>query len=360
MAETSFRLQRADETNAVFIPEIFRSVYGDSFPLNYVYHPELLAKELQQARLSAALAFDAEGQPAGYVSIFHSAPNIRLWEAGNLVVVPTYRSSKVADLLVAAVNTDGFLYTAQDSDGIFREAVCCHYYSQVSGIKSGQADFALALDQLDGPSFKDNQAGSARVSCVINFSEISPPRQPVFLPSIYEKMLDRLFLQLHPRVRSRSVAPLPQDTSSTRSEDYYYESAQTWKVAVWEVGSDWSAFITDLLAEARRRRIISLQITLNMASPFIGAAVAVLRAQAFFFGGLAPRWFDADGLLMQQVFDYETEYDRTKLYSPDSKGIAFLYPLRPGLNPKMSRTRTAKQRRMNDSKNKGGLNHANY
>lgn len=321
MTAPAFRLHRADETNVVLIPEIFRSVYGDSFPVSYVYQPELLAQELQQGRLSAALAFDADGQPAGYVSLFHSAPNVRLWEAGNLVVVPAYRQTEVADLLVAAVNTDGFLYTALDSDGLFREAVCCHYYSQVSSIKTGQFDFALALDQLDGPSFKDNLAGSARVSCVINFSEISPPHQPVFIPAVYAGMLNRLFLQLRPRVHSDSIAPLPQDASSTRSEDHYYEAVQTWKVAVWEIGSEWLAFTANLLAEAKRRKVISLQITLNMACPFIGAAVEVLRAQGFFFGGLAPRWFDADGLLMQQVFGYETEYALTKLYSPTAKEL---------------------------------------
>lgn len=321
MPETSFRLQRADATNAVLIPAIFRAVYGDSFPVPYVYQPEMLVKELQSARLSAALAFDANGQPAGYVSIFHSAPNVRLWEAGNFVVVPAYRKSDVADLLVSAVNKDGFLYVAKDSDGVFREAVCCHYYSQVSGIKSGQADFALALDQLDGPSFKDNLAGSARVSCVLNFKEGSPPRQPVFVPSVYGTMLERLFLQLRPRVRFVSVGVLPQDGSSTRWEDHYYESVQTWKIAVWKVGPDWPAFTDNLLAEAKRRGVISLQITLNMACPFIGAAVEVLREKGFFFGGLAPRWFDADGLSLQQVFGYETEYDLTKLYSPMAKEL---------------------------------------
>lgn len=147
MAETSFRLQRLDESNVVHVPDIFRSVYGDAFPVPHVYRPELLAQELWQGRLSGALAFDGSGQAAGYVSIFHSAPNVRLWEAGNLVVVPAFRRSDA------------------------------------------------------------------------------------------------------------------------------------------------------------------------------GEAVRELRAQGFFFGGLAPRWFDADGLLLQRVFGYETEYDRTKLYSPVAKEL---------------------------------------
>ena len=321
MAETSFRLQRLDETNVVHVPDIFRSVYGDAFPVPHVYRPELLAQELRQGRLSGALAFDGSGQPAGYVSIFHSAPNVRLWESGNLVVVPAFRRSDAGEVLATAAGTDGFLYSAADSDGLFREAVCCHYYTQVSSIKSGQADFALLLDELDGPSFRDNQAGSARISCVLNFRETSPPRRPVFLPAVYEPMLDRLFRQLQPRVRAAATAPLPQDGPPTRSEDHWFAAARTWKVAVWEIGPDWPAFLAELLTEAGRREAISLQITLNMACPCLGEAVRELRAQGFFFGGLAPRWFDADGLLLQRVFGYETEYDRTKLYSPVAKEL---------------------------------------
>ena len=39
-------------------------------------------------RLIAALACDAGGDAVGYISCYRCAPNTRLWEVGNLLVVP--------------------------------------------------------------------------------------------------------------------------------------------------------------------------------------------------------------------------------------------------------------------------------
>ncbi len=319
MSEPSFKLVQIDKFNAGFVGEVFRAAYGDAFPVKYVYRPEAVLEEIRHDRLAALLAVDGEDRAAGYVSVFKSAPNPRLWEAGNLVVVPAYRQTDVG-MLLAAAYTDGTLFAKDTCDGLFGETVCCHYFTQVSSIKAGHADFALELDQLDGPSFKDNRTGSARVSCVLNFKEYSPPTDAVYLPPVYEEFLRRLALPLSPRTLLTATAPLPQGTL-TRHEDRYYEAARTWKVAVGEIGADWPAFAAGLLAEAKRRGAISLQVTLNAACPAIGAAVEVLRSRGFFFGGLAPRWFGGDGLLMQQVLGIETEYEHIRLYSPTAKEL---------------------------------------
>ncbi|MDD2466638.1 MAG: hypothetical protein PHI97_21785 [Desulfobulbus sp.] len=314
-----FRRVRVDETNAVHVGEVFRSAYGDDFPVKYVYQPESVVQEIHEGRLVATLAFDAEGVAAGYISVFKSAPNPRLWEAGNLVVVPAYKHSDLG-LLLAEGYSDERLYPKAESDGLFNEGVCCHYFSQVSAIKTGGVDCALELDQLDGASFRDNRTGSARISCVFNFREYSDPPPQAYLPEVYAEIIREVALPLRPRVYSPSVAPLPA-SGTTRKEDQFYASAQTWKIAVWEIGSDWPTVVTKLLGEAQSRGVISLQITLNTACPHIGEAVRVLRAEGFFLAGLAPRWFGSDGLLMQQVFGAETEYDRTKLYSKTAKKL---------------------------------------
>lgn len=319
MSEPTFRLVKIDELNAGLVGEAFRAAYGEAFPVKYVYQPEAVLEEIRHNRLAALLAVDEGNRAAGYVSVFKSAPNPRLWEAGNLVVVPAYRQTDVG-MRLAATYTDGTLFAKATSDGLFGEAVCCHYFTQVNSVKAGHADFALELDQLDGPSFKDNRTGSARVSCVLNFKEYSPPTGPVYLPPVYESFLRQLALPLTPRNFLAATAPLPAGTL-TRHEDHYYEAAQTWKVAVGEIGADWAQFTAGLLAEARRRGVVSLQITLNAACPGIGAAVEILRSQGFFFGGLAPRWFGSDGLLMQQVLGIATEYEHIRLYSPIAKEL---------------------------------------
>ena len=64
----------------------------------------------------------------------------------------------------------------------------------------------------------------------------------------------------------------------------------------------------------------------------------LLRTQGFFFGGLAPRWFGADGVMMQQLFDSEPDYEETKLYSQEAKDLmAFIRADKAALAAEMGR-----------------------
>lgn len=319
MEEPAFRIVPVDQSNAGLVGEVFRAAYGDLFPVGYVYHAESLLHEIEEKRLSAAMALDADGRAAGYVSVFRSAPNPHLWEAGNLVVVPDFALTKVSGLLFASY-ANGALYSAAASHGLFGEAVCCHYYSQVVSIKVGACDCALELDQMDGPSAIGNRTGSARVTCVLNYQGQYAPPDVMHVPTAYAEILSLLLRPLPPRTLAPARAPLPLERL-TRHEDRYYAPARTWKVSVAEMGADWPTFTADLLAEAQGRGVVSLQIILNMACPQIGAAVDHLRTRGFFFGGLVPCWFGSDGLLLQQVFGLKTEYQHIKLYSATAKEL---------------------------------------
>ena len=319
MSDEEFRLVPIDRGNAALVGDVFRTAYGDSFPVAYVYQADALLAEITQGRLAAALALTEENRAAGYVSMFKNAPNHNLWEAGNLVVVPDYKQTDVSSLLFAAY-FNGVLSAGTTSDGLMGEAVCCHYFTQVGNIKAGAADVALELDQLDGPSFIGNRTGSARVSCVLSFLENSAPTSPIYLPTIYAPILVKLLQPLQPRIVLHDAAPLPT-TGTTQREERYYESVQTWKFFVHSIGADWPDFAAEIVAEAKRRGVVSLQILLNMACPQLDAAVQTLKSNGFFFGGLAPRWFGPDGLLMQQVLGQPTEYEYIKLYSATAKEI---------------------------------------
>ena len=317
--ETAFRILPVDRSNAALVGAVFRTAYGDAFPVVYVYQPDALLEEISCGRLAAALALTEENRAAGYVSMFKNAPNQNLWEAGNLVVVPDYKQTDVSSLLFAAY-FNGALAGGTSNDGLMGEAVCCHYFTQVGNIKAGASDVALELDQLDGPSFIGNRTGSARVSCVLAFLENSAPEGPIYLPAIYAPILAKLLQPLQPRIVLHDAAPLPT-TGTTQREERYYQSVQTCKFSVHSIGADWPVFAAGVVAEAKRRGVVSLQIILNMACPQLDAAVQTLKSNGFFFGGLAPRWFGPDGLLMQQVLGQETEYEHIKLYSATAKEI---------------------------------------
>lgn len=322
MPDESFRIVPVDATNAHRVGEVFRSIYGDDFPVKDVYNPEVLCREIQAGRLASALAFSKEEQAAGYVSMFKTAPNPRIWEAGNVTVVPTFTRTDVASRLVRYC-LDLIARNTADCDGFFEESICSHYFTQVKAAKIGMVDCALELDQLDGKSLKDNKsnkANAARISCILSFQEMTDPHEPEYIPIRYNEILQQIARSLRPRTLITSTAVLPA-YAITKLEEKYYASAGTWKVAVPTVGSDWAAAVDDILNKARQRQVISLQIAINMACPQIGAAVEILRKQGFFFGGIAPRWFGTDGLLMQKLFGSKTEYEKIKLYTQTAKGL---------------------------------------
>ncbi|OPY68230.1 MAG: hypothetical protein A4E57_01873 [Syntrophorhabdaceae bacterium PtaU1.Bin034] len=317
-----FRIVAVDAANAHHVGSVFRSMYGEDFHVKDVYQPEVLWEEIRAGRLFSMLAFDREGRAAGYISMFRSSFNPRLWEVGNMIVHPDHARTNLSSYLVGHY-LDFLLPGTADADGIFGEAVCCHYFTQVNMAKAGMIDCGLELDQLDGDSFKDgksNKAGTARVSCVLNFNELTDPLEPEYLPVHYEGILRRIASALRPRTFLASTAPLPRN-GATKLEEKYYASSRTWKVVIPTIGGDWAASVENILDKSRQRQVISLQVTLNTADPHISAAVEVLREHGFFFGGLAPRWFGTDGVLMQRLSGSDPEYGKTKVYTRIAKEL---------------------------------------
>ena len=322
MNRNGFRILDVDATNAQHVGTMFRAIYGEDFPARIVYEPEQLWREIRQERLFAALAFSEEDEPIAYLSFFKSAPNPRLWEAGNMMVIPAYAQTDVA-MELASYGLEQFKGKLRESDGIFGEAVCSHYFTQVNGIKSGMVDCALELNQLAGSSFKDgknNKAGLDRISCLLHFQEFIQLTEEEYLPEQYAEQLQKLAAPLQPRSFRVSTAVLPLSGVTDRVEQYY-EVAKTWKIAVRSVADDWREFVKKTIAEAESRQVVSLQVAVNMSCPAVGAAVEVLREQGFFFCGLAPRWFGSDGVVMQKLSGMEPNFEETKLYSKTARDL---------------------------------------
>jgi hypothetical protein len=322
LSDPSFRIAAVDAANACHVASVFRSVYGEDFPVRDVYHPEILWQDIQAGRLASGLAFDGNGRVAGYISMFKSAPNPRLWETGNMVVVPEYTRTDISLRLIQFF-TDLMESRKHDMDGIFMEAVCSHFFTQIGAAQLGMLDCAFELNQLDGASFKNgkgNKGGLARISCACSFLEMSDPVGPRYLPERYDGILRHMAESLRLRSFFSSTAALPVH-ETTCMEEKYYDAARTWKVSVSTIGSDWAKTVTRIILEAQHRKTISLQVMLNMASPHIGKAVDILHEQGFFFGGMAPFWFGADGLLMQQLWGSKPEYEKIKVYTQRAKDL---------------------------------------
>lgn len=309
----AYTITAVNVANAASVATVFRSIYGDAFPVQYVYHADQVMEEINAGRLAASLAFDSQGNVTGYISFFKCAPNPNLWEGGNLVVVPGCGSGDLAWSLMRHYLQPGKLPGMQ-SDGIFGEAVCHHYFTQVGAVKLGLAVCGLALDLLDGASFSEHRPDTERVACVVQFYELSDPSGVCYLPEQYFDFLEEICGRLRPRILLPGSVPLPLD-GETVSTDDWFEEAGTWRISVSAIGGDWGQFLEHVLTTSRERKVVCLQLVLSTALPCISEGVRQLRQRGFFIGGLFPRWFGNDGVMLQQLFGNEPDFDGIKLYS---------------------------------------------
>jgi hypothetical protein len=312
-------IKKVDQSCAAAVPGVFRAIYGDAFPVQYVYNADLIMAEIEGGRLDASLAFGAGAEPVGYVALYKNAPNPQLWEGGNLLVMPGSAGNNLAWLLLQHYAQPENTPTV-GSDGIFDEAVCHHYFTQMGGVKCGFGDYALMLDQVNGASFQEHGPETERVACLLQFLEQSDPPDLCYLPEQYLNQLQRLLTPLRPRTVLPGSAPLPV-TGETTSSETWFSDAGTWRISVSTIGINWPAFLDQLLEQARQRQVVSLQVVLSAGLDCMTAAVQEMRQRGFFLGGLFPRWFGSDGVMLQQVLGKEPDYDGIKLYSPVAKQL---------------------------------------
>jgi hypothetical protein len=116
-------------------------------------------------------------------------------------------------------------------------------------------------------------------------------------------------------VLSRDELPSP---IKTEVQTQVFDFAQVARLAVHEAGADFE----DLLAREERsvlqKGTVVLQVWLKLSWPWIGHAVNILRKRGYFLGGMLPRWFDVDGMLMQKIIGQphwegiQLHFDRAK------------------------------------------------
>lgn len=73
------------------------------------------------------------------------------------------------------------------------------------------------------------------------------------------------------------------------------------RVAVHSAGIDYGAAFETEEKYGLHKQSVIIQVWLKLSWPWISAVVNYLRRKGYFFGGILPRWFGEEGLLMQKV-----------------------------------------------------------
>ncbi len=304
--------------DAAGVARLFTEVYGDGYPVKVVYNPEQLVAGFERREYIPVVARTPDGRILGYTSLYRSAPYEGLYEVGHTLVLPDYRKTPVAGLIIRHT-----LRTAPKIPGVgalFCEAVCNHTHIQRAGVMFKCVETAIEIDLMPSEAYEKEQSASGRVATIDIFKTILHKPHTVYIPGVYEDYCRYVYGGLDDSRTIHVSADGFPSGGSTEITTLFFDFAQLARVTVSEAGTDFGAIFD---AEEKRiadRHCTIVQVWFKSSWPWIGAVVDILRARGFFLGGILPGWFGEDGFFMQKVLG-RPNWEGINLYTDRAKEI---------------------------------------
>lgn len=305
--EADYQIDIFRPEDAHGVADLFRSVYGESYPIKLAYSPSDLIGAFEKGENIPVVARASSGKIVGYEALYRSAPNPDLYEAGQGLVATDCRGKGVLqginDYLI------NVLLPALGVEGVFGEPVCNHVYSQKTWSSVHTVETAIEVDLMPAETYRTEASANGRVAAVLAFRMYRHRKQRIILPLCYRSQIESIYVDLHEH-HDFEIADNELPAFPSRIDVQVFDFANVARMTLRDVGSDLDMVLTRQEEVLRERGVIVFQVWLNLSSPFIGNTVDVLRTHRYFFGGVLPGWFGTDGLLMQKV-----------MQTPNWKGI---------------------------------------
>lgn len=306
------------DTDAAGVVELYKAVYGDEYPVKTVYDPATIIKQQKNGEMYRIIARSGE-KVIGQTALYRSAsPNPEMYEEGQGIVLPAYRNLGILEQCITYGHK--VAYPRLNIQQKWGEAVCNHIFTQKAGTRLGHFETGIELDLMPASSYVKEQSSQGRVSALVMFIifQDAPP-QLLYLPAAYADSLHYLYSAYdfgHEFVRSDSLLP----DHPTQGQAEIYADAAVARFTLLETGKDLGSFLLEQEKLAQAQGCSVFQVYLNLASPAVGHAVSILRDHQYFLGGILPRWFGTDGLLMQKLL-HEPNLEGINLYSDRARKI---------------------------------------
>ena len=284
------------------VAQLYYAVYGENFPVDYVYDPEELVRRNAGPDLHHVLARTPSGDIVAMAALFRSAPGQGIMESGSLMALPNYPGGKLVLSLGQIIHD---LPQRLGLHAVFCQNVCDHLVSQKASQRFHYRPFSLELDAMP-PRPKEQAPGQGgRISLLDEFRVYRDAPHTVHLPDVYAGFLSSLYAS---RGLSRVQAPDAEPGSSARFDVQAMDHASLVRVNVLEFGRDFPQCLRQTLERFPDRQVC--QLCLPLWQPGITLAVNAARSARFFMAGLLPLWADRDMLLMQRL---ATSSDRSRI-----------------------------------------------
>jgi hypothetical protein len=301
------------------ISQLFRTVYGDGYPIRTFIDPKVLIEENAAGRTLSSVARTPKGDIVGHVALFHSAPCERICESGAGLVHPSYRGGKG---IYTGLGLHGMEVTAKkyNIELLFGEPVCNHIFAQKGTAKAGWITQAIEVDLMPAEAYDKEKSASGRVTALLDFKTLKPKPHTVYLPEVYEESIRFIYSGLDDDrdfLLSQDELPSP---IKTEIKTQVFDFAQVARLAVHDTGADFESAFDEQEKTVQEKGVVVIQVWLKLSWPWVGQAVSALRKRGYFLGGVLPRWFDVDGMLMQKIIG-QPNWEGIQLYSDRAKKI---------------------------------------
>lgn len=290
------------------VARLYYAIYGDSFPIDYVYDPERIREANLTEDLYHVVGRTESGDIVGVMALFRSAPGRGILESGGLMILPDYRQGlllyRLFDMNQKLARSLPWL------NAEFSQMVTDIETPQKMSNRFGTRGLALELEAMGPRPGGDGR----RVSFVDEFIVFRDVPHDIYLPERYADLLRGQYAALGLDRRFLPEREASGDTSFTRSELHW---ADLTKILVDKIGTD---FAEVLCAAEQGCASPAVQLLLPLSDPGLQQAVELARSQGFWLGGLLPLWTAADVLLLQKL-PTRPDFDAVYLFTDEARAV---------------------------------------
>jgi hypothetical protein len=285
--------------DAIGVVRLFRTVYGEGYPVQAFVDPEELIRANAEKRIISSVVRTPSGDIVGHNAMFLSAPYHRIYEAGAGLVHPLYRSGGIVGKAVA--HGRDLAADAFGLDALFGESVCNHTHMQKVVLGLGGITCAVEVDLMPAEAYTREKSAPGRVSALMDYICLKNTDKQVFIPDECRDFFQMIYSE-YPEIRH--LKPSADDVPShliTELSTSFFEFAGVARISIQTAGHDLADSLNQAEISALSRGATVIQIWANLSWPWIGRIVHLLHKKGYFAGGVLPRWFDDDGILLQKL-----------------------------------------------------------
>ena len=312
-----YRIRLMQDADAPGVVALYRTVYGDYYPIKEMYDPQYIISQQEAGLMYRVVMADAAGNILGHNALYRlQEAYAGLYEGGHGMVRAEVRSKGFSNAIQAFVIQ--VLLPAVGGEEIWGEVVTNHVFMQKTAHSVGGKDTGIKLELMPAESYEAEKSASGRVSTVVACACVKEKLHTVFLPAPYEEITKKIYGNAKRNRKLEIAAGALPEKAKTRYVDNFIAGAGVLRIFVREAGDDAGEVLAGLVKKYMDAGAMVLQVFLPLDQPWSGALTEVLNRLGFFFSAVAPRWFDADELLLQKLV-YPTNYEIIQLYSDFAK-----------------------------------------